>query len=104
MASGPSQPACSLPWRQGFTECCGSADRDGYSRPFMRLLSLAGQLVLLALGMAWLVPAVLLTGGGPQGIPWWRYAVVCVLVLAVGLAWRQGSRGLALGVLAVLCT
>lgn len=69
----------------------------------MRLLSLASQLILLALGMAWLVPAVLLTGGGPQGIPWWRYALVCVLVLAVGLAWRLGSRGLALGTLAALC-
>ncbi|WP_375773479.1 DUF4105 domain-containing protein [Archangium gephyra] len=69
----------------------------------MRLLSLAGPLVLLALGMAWLVPAVLLTGGGPQGIPWWRYAVALVLVLAVGLAWSLGSRGLALGTLAVLC-
>lgn len=69
----------------------------------MRLLSLASQLVLMALGMAWLVPAVLLTGGGPQGIPWWRVAGVCVLVLAVGLVWRLGSRGLALGALAVLC-
>lgn len=69
----------------------------------MRLLSLASQLVLLVLGMAWLVPAVLLTGGGPQGIPWWRYAAVLVLVLTVGLVWRLGSRGMALGALAVLC-
>jgi hypothetical protein len=69
----------------------------------MRFLSLAGPLVLLALGMAWLVPAVLLTGGGPQGISWWRYVVALVLVLAVGLAWRLGSRGLALGTFAVLC-
>ncbi|OJT17665.1 hypothetical protein BO221_44710 [Archangium sp. Cb G35] len=70
----------------------------------MRFLSLAGPLVLLALGMAWLVPAILLTGGGPQGVPWWRHAVLLSLVLAVGLAWRLGSREIALGTLAVLCT
>ncbi|MFY0567173.1 DUF4105 domain-containing protein [Archangium lansingense] len=68
----------------------------------MRFLSLAGQFALLAIGLAWLVPAVLLTGGGAQGISWWRYGVAGVLVLAVVLAWHLGSRGLALGVLAVL--
>lgn len=69
----------------------------------MRLPSYVGSLFLFVLGTAWLVPAVLLSGGGPQGISWWRYAVVLVLVLVVGLSWHLWSRGVALAVLAALC-
>jgi hypothetical protein len=69
----------------------------------MRLVGHIGCFLFLLLGTAWLVPAVVLTGGGPQGPSWWRYGVVLVLVSSVGLAWRLGSRGIALGVLAALC-
>ncbi|QRN95715.1 DUF4105 domain-containing protein [Archangium violaceum] len=72
----------------------------------MRLLARAGTVglfVLFALGLTWLVSTVVLTGVGPQGPAWWRYGVALLLVVAVGVAWRRGSRGRALGVLAVLC-
>jgi hypothetical protein len=69
----------------------------------MRLLVPVGTYVLLFLGTLWLVPAVLLTGGGPQGVSGWRYAVALALVCAVGATWRLRSPVWALGVLAVLC-
>ncbi|PTL80783.1 DUF4105 domain-containing protein [Vitiosangium sp. GDMCC 1.1324] len=69
----------------------------------MRLFLQVGTFALLALGTAWCVPALLLTGGGPQGISWWRYGAVLGLLLAVGLAWRLASREVALGALATLC-
>lgn len=72
----------------------------------MRLLARVGPVVvfvLFALGFAWLVPAVILTGLGPQGPAWWRYGIAVLLASAVGLSWRRGSWKRALGVLAVLC-
>ncbi|WP_257452501.1 Lnb N-terminal periplasmic domain-containing protein [Archangium lipolyticum] len=72
----------------------------------MRLLARAGTFglfVLFALGLTWLVSAVVLTGVGPQGPAWWRYGLALLFVVAVVLVWRRGSRRKALGVLAVLC-
>ncbi|WP_309891770.1 DUF4105 domain-containing protein [Archangium sp.] len=70
----------------------------------MRLLAHVGFSVLLLLGTAWLVAAVLLTGGGPQGPQPWRYGVAVLLLSLVGLTWwRSSSRGAALSVLVGLC-
>ncbi|HEX8822649.1 MAG TPA: DUF4105 domain-containing protein [Archangium sp.] len=69
----------------------------------MRLVAHAGTLALFFLGTAWLLLAIALTGAGAQGPEGWRYGVALLLVAAVGLAWRLGSRGVALGVLAALC-
>jgi hypothetical protein len=69
----------------------------------MRLLSLAGQYTLLALGLLWLVSAVLLTGTGAGGVSGARYGIAVLLAGAVALALWRTSGPIALGVLATLC-
>jgi hypothetical protein len=68
----------------------------------MRLLAHVGFFVVLLLGTAWLVAAVLLTGGGAQGPEAWRYGAVVLLVGLLGLLWSR-SRGQVLGALALFC-
>ena len=69
----------------------------------MRHRTSFGAWLLLVLGAAWIVPVLLITGGGPGGPGPGRILVVALAAALVVTAWRLCSRRAALAVFALLC-